>query len=108
MRKEIIELDKLGRMPNESLSDPESIDTLIDKYADLLDAVTTPITKKEGEILIKIFPDSAFYDLEWSLLQLIESLYSTLTLDDYKSLIAKCPSEEWKEALETRLNNKLK
>lgn len=103
-----MELEKLGRMLNESLSDPESIDTLIDTYADLLDSITPPITKEEGEVLIKLFPDHAFYDLEWSLLEFIESLYSTLTLDDYKSVIAKCPSKEWRGTLETRVNNKHK
>ena len=92
MRKEILELQDLGRMPNESINDDENIDNVVNSYDSLLEKITLPITYDEGEILINLFPENAFYDLQWSLLKLIESL-------------EKCPSEEWRNILSSRYNN---
>jgi hypothetical protein len=48
MRKEVIELEKLGRMPNESIDDDESVDDVIASYSSILDKITLPITYEEG------------------------------------------------------------
>lgn len=106
MRKEILELQHLGRMPNESINDDETIDNIVNSYDSLLEKIALPITYEEGEVLIKLFPENAFYDLQWSLLKLIESL--EIDGDKYKSLIDKCPSKEWKNILSSRYNNWLK
>lgn len=53
----------------------EPTDVLIDKYADLLGKITKPITLDEAHILIKLFPPTALYGIEWTLLHLIESVY---------------------------------
>ncbi|EWH11474.1 hypothetical protein KLA_15795 [Cellulophaga geojensis KL-A] len=108
IRNEIKKLNDLGRMPNESLDDPDSIDDIIDEYDELLESIEKPITYEEAEIIIGLFPENAFYDLHWTLLHLIESLFKEIKLDDYKKLIEICPSEEWKETLTIRLNNSLK
>ena len=36
MRKEILELQDLGRMPNESINDDENIDNVVNSYDSLL------------------------------------------------------------------------
>lgn len=105
MRSEFLELQKLGRMPNESINDDESIDDIINSYDSILDKISFPVTYEEAEILIRLFPENAFYDLQWSLLKLIESLIQLIDNEKYRNLIDKCPSKEWKEALNNRFNN---
>ena len=105
MRTEFLKLKKIGRMPNESLDDNESIDSLIGEYDDLLSSIELPLSYEEGKVLVSLFPDEAFYDLQWDLLKLVESLYGKITNDEYLSLIQECPSKEWKEALLTRFYN---
>ncbi|MBS6663186.1 Uncharacterised protein [Prevotella melaninogenica] len=105
MRTEFLKLKKIGRMPNESLDDNESIDSLIRDYDDLLSSIELPLSYEEGKVLVSLFPDEAFYDLQWDLLKLVESLYGKITNDEYLSLIQECPSKEWKEALLTRFYN---
>ena len=105
MRTEFLKLKKIGRMPNESLDDNESIDSLIRDYDDLLSSIELPLSYEEGKVLVRLFPDEAFYDLQWDLLKLVESLYGKITNDEYLSLIQECPSKEWKEALLTRFYN---
>ena len=85
MRTEILKLKEIGRMPNESLDDNESIDFLIRDYDELLSSIKLP--------------------LQWDLLKLVESLYGKITNDKYHSLIQECPSKEWREALLARYNN---
>ena len=105
MRTEFLKLKKIGRMPNESLDDNESIDSLIRDDDDLLSSIELPLSYEEGKVLVSLFPDEAFYDLQWDLLKLVESLYGKITNDEYLSLIQECPSKEWKEALLTRFYN---
>jgi hypothetical protein len=52
-----------------------------------------------------LFPEHAFYDLQWTLLQLIESLAQTVDYEQYGTLISQCPSEEWRKTLNIRFNN---
>ena len=105
MRTEFLKLKKIGRMPNESLDDNESIDSLIRDYDELLSSIKLPLSYEEGKVLVSLFPDEAFYDLQWDLLKLVESLYGKITNDEYLSLIQECPSKEWREALLARYNN---
>lgn len=105
MREEVLRLQKLGRMPNESINDEESIDEVINQYDSLLESIKLPITYEEGQALVKLFPENAFYDMQWSLLKIIESLIIMVSKDDYIKLINSCPSEEWREALNSRYKN---
>lgn len=68
MRNEILQLKDLGRMPNESINDTESIDELVNTYDALLEQIQLPISFDEAMVLVQIFPENAFYDLQWSLL----------------------------------------
>ena len=56
MRQEFVYLTELGRMPNESLSDDESIDKLINLYDELLENITLPLSYEEALVLVRIFP----------------------------------------------------
>ena len=104
MRNEILQLNDLGRMPNESINDTESIDELVNTYDALLEQIQLPISFDEAMVLVQIFPENAFYDLQWSLLKLVESV----CVDDenkYIQLINSCPSQEWRDTLNARYAN---
>ena len=103
MRDEVLKLKALGRMPDQSNDD--LTDEQIDVYSDLLDAIEKPITIEEAAVLIQLLPDVSLYGVEWSLLHLIESLYKVVAPEVYESMIAKCPSVEWRDALLLRFNN---
>ena len=68
MRTEILQLKDLGRMPNESINDPDNIVEVIRSYDELLKRIQLPISFDEAEVLVQIFPESSFYDLQWNLL----------------------------------------
>ena len=96
MRNEILQLKDLGRMPNESINDSDSIDELVNQ-------IQLPISFDEAMVLVQIFPENAFYDLQWSLLRLVESV--CVDDDRYIQLINSCPSQEWRDTLNTRYEN---
>lgn len=105
MRDEILQLKDLGRMPNESIHDTESIMETIRSYDVLLERIQLPISYDEAEMLVHLFPESSFYDLQWDLLKLVESV---LLIDDgerYIQLINSCPSQEWKDLMNIRYSN---
>ena len=79
MRKEVEQLALMGAMPNET---DERI------TAELI-----------------LFPPTALYGIEWTLLHLIESVYSEINSLEYRELINECNSTEFKEMLVQRLNN---
>ncbi|MDE6409021.1 MAG: hypothetical protein K2K81_02095 [Muribaculaceae bacterium] len=108
MRQEVVELSKLGQMPNESIDDTETITETVKAYDVLLSKITEPISYEEGLLLISLFPKSSFYDMQWDLLVLVESLIKTTSIKEYLTLVDKCPSEEWKELLKQRFYNWLK
>ena len=76
MRTEILQLKDLGRMPNESINDPDNIVEVIRSY-----------------------------DLQWDLLKLVESVIRIDDGDKYIQLINACPSQEWKGVLNIRYKN---
>lgn len=105
MRTEILKLKDLGRMPNESINDTNEIIEVIRSYDDLLAQIQLPISFDEAEVLVQIFPESSFYDLQWDLLKLVESVILIEEGDKYIQLINTCPSQEWKELLNSRYKN---
>lgn len=99
MRNEILQLKDLGRMPNESINDSDSIAELVNTYDALLEQIQLPIS------LMKLWcwyksSLKCFYDLQWSLLRLVESV--CVDDDRYIQLINSCPSQEWRDTLNTR------
>lgn len=105
MRTAILQLKDLGRMPNESINDSDSIVDVIRSYDELLGQIRQPISFDEAEVLVQIFPESSFYDLQWDLLKLVESIILIEEDDKYIQLINTCPSQEWKELLNIRYKN---
>lgn len=105
MRNEILQLKDLGRMPNESINDPDNIVEVIRSYDELLERIQLPISFDEAEVLVQIFPESSFYDLQWDLLKLVESVIRIDDGDKYIQLINTCPSQEWKGVLNIRYKN---
>ena len=104
MRKEFLELKKIGRMPTETLEDTEGILSLIEKYDSLISNIESPISLEEAKVIISIFPEGFFYDLHWDLVRLIES-FLWQNEQQYLKIINQCLSEEWKEVLNTRYIN---
>lgn len=105
MRTAILQLNDLGRMPNESINDTDEIIEVIRSYDDLLEQIQLPISFDEAEVLVQIFSDSSFYDLQWDLLKLVESVIRIDNGDKYIQLINACPSQEWKDVLNIRYKN---
>ena len=105
MRTAILQLNDLGRMPNESINDTDEIIEVIRSYDDLLEQIQLPISFDEAEVLVQIFTDSSFYDLQWDLLKLVESVIRIDNGDKYIQLINACPSQEWKDVLNIRYKN---
>jgi hypothetical protein len=103
VRSEVIELKELGVMPNHD--DDTVEDIVIENFENLLGSLGGSINKDEGEILIQIFPEESCYGLEWTLLHLIESLFTQISKSEYEELILKCNSLEWKNLLLTRVEN---
>lgn len=103
IRTEIIKLKELGKMPNHD--DDTVEDDIIDQFENLLGSIEKPVNKDEAEILVKLFPKESCFGIEWTLLHVVESVFKLIDFEEYKELIMKCNSEEWKETLITRLNN---
>lgn len=105
MRLAIRELQLLGRLPTETITDDETLLPLIQQYDELLQAIEQPLTLTEAQVLITLFPEGLFYDLHWDLIRLVESVEG---VDEpaYLELIDSCPSQDWKELLRTRHQNR--
>lgn len=105
MQDAIIKLKALGQMPDAIEDDPT--EETINVYDKLLSSVEKPITKEEAEVLIGIFPKSGMYGVEWLLLNLVESylIKEPWENTEYREMITACPSEEWRETMQVRLDN---
>ena len=60
MRQEFVHLQELGRMPNESLSDDEAIDRLINCYDKYLESITLPLSYEEALVFSSYLPRHSF------------------------------------------------
>ena len=102
MKENVTELVKLGKIPNDS----DMSDELFNRYDELIQ-VDEPLTFDEAELLITLFSDDCD-DLNWGLLHTIETVFDADNTERYRTLISKCNNAEFREALETRLNNAIK
>ena len=102
IREEIKKLGELGRMPDETEDDLSN--ELIDLYASLLKRVGKPLNLEVAKIIIRLFPESGLFGVEWTLLHLFETVFP-MEEDEYVRLISECPSKEWRERLLARLEN---
>lgn len=102
MKENVTELVKLGKIPNDS----DMSDELFNRYDELIQ-IDEPLTFDEAELLITLFSDDCD-DLNWGLLHTIETVFDVDNTERYRMLISKCNNAEFREALETRLNNAIK
>lgn len=102
MQEAVKKLILMGQMPsdNEEISDER-----IDDYQNLLEEIDAPLTIEEAENLVHLFPETSLFQLEWTLLHIVEAIET----DDssYRKIIDRCPSKEWRETLSKRFDNLL-
>ena len=101
MKENIMELVKLGKIPN----DDDMSDEIFNQFDELIQT-DEPLTFEEAGLLITLFSDDCD-DLNWGLLHLIESIDIHDNIERYRILISNCKNTEFKEILEIRLNNTL-
>lgn len=69
IRKEVYELEALGRLPEESGADPG----LIKKFDAAYRSIRRPVTDDEARVLVKLFGTDGCFGLASSLMHLIET-----------------------------------
>ena len=71
MRRAVRELLALGPLPSEDEAEVEQLD----RYGELLESISPPVSDDEARALVRIFPpsDESCYGLAWTLLHLIET-----------------------------------
>lgn len=104
MQEAVEKLLQLGTIP----PDDEMSDALFRQYDELIQSAE-PLSTEEAEALISLFSEDC-YDLNDGLMRLIESAFPAdrAQTEQYRAIIAKCSNDEFRELLETRLNNALK
>lgn len=105
MQNAILELRNLGRMPDSIEENPTA--EIVEKFDELLGEVKTPLTQEEVKILVNLFPKSTMYEVEWTLLHLVETylIEEPSRNAEYRQIVTMCSSDEWRETLQVRLNN---
>jgi len=100
----LIELYKIGKLP--SGSDFEYGTIPLDKFDELLRQFNLPITENEAIKLINLSPpvDTSCYEVEWSLLHLIE----TVDVEVLQNVLNNSEENELKRIIQIRLDNYLK
>ena len=68
MQGAIDELKALGRMPDSTDCEPPG--EIVGRFEKLLAKVKLPLTAEEVGVLMRTFPESTMYEVEWGLLRL--------------------------------------
>ena len=100
MRKEVIELGKLGPLPETGRAVRENLQELVNQYEKLIMSIKNPVSNDEARILSKLFGTDDCFGLVWPLIGLIESA------PDWP--LQEClgdTSNEWIQVLKQRTNN---
>jgi hypothetical protein len=90
-RPEVQKVIELGKMSIES--DSGLSEKHINRYAHYLRKVGPPITLQEAKQLVKVFPGTTLYEVEWLLLHLFELVYVRICAKEHMRLIEMCPSQ---------------
>jgi len=101
MRPEVIELEKLGPLPSDEsvLTNPNG-EALVNKYGDLILAIKPPVTDAEARVLVSILGPGDCFEVEWTLIHLIETAPNWPLLDCLVN-----SDNEWIALLKQRLKN---
>jgi hypothetical protein len=78
----------------------EKLDSVIDKYGQLIKSIRKPVTNEEARVLVTVFgPDDAF-GLVWPLIALVESAADWPLADCLENA-----DNEWIQVLKQRVRN---
>jgi len=69
MQSSILILKKFGPLPKSENATAE----LLDKYQEVFEKISLPITNDEALVLAEIFGDDDCFDMAWTILHLIET-----------------------------------
>jgi hypothetical protein len=100
VRKQIIELSRLGPLPSSEVALRDHLDGLIAKYEDLLKSIQKPVTNEEARILVTLFSPGDAFGLDWALVHLVESAPGWPLLDCLKNA-----NNEWIQLLRQTAKN---
>jgi hypothetical protein len=94
VRADIARLGLLGPLPEE---DAEIVDGVLEQYDDLLQRLVEPLSASEAEVVAGVFPQSACFGMEWTLVHLLENSegWPSGALDAVNS-------ERWRQVLAKR------
>jgi hypothetical protein len=100
MRQEVIELGRLGPWPPSDVVVREKLDSLIDKYGQLIKSIRKPVTNEEARVLVTVFGPDEGFGLVWPLIALVESAPDWPLADCLESA-----DKEWIQVLKQRVRN---
>lgn len=100
MRGEIRQLESMGPLPSSQAVEQPGVLEKVQRYTELLSSIEKPITDDEARTLAKLFSPDDCFELDWTLVHLIESapgwpLWECLRSED----------NEWIRFLRLRLKN---
>lgn len=104
MRNEVKELLEMGPFPSSRQIICSRQADLVEKYQHLLHSIKKPVTDEEAKSLVSIFGIDDFFELEWTLIQLIETAPSWPIDECLKDVenesinMLKVRAERWKNA----------
>jgi hypothetical protein len=100
VREEIKELEKMGPLPSYKIAmQPEQLEKL-ERYTLLIASIQKPVTDEEARVLASLFGPDDCFELEWTLVHLVESAPGWPLWDCLEDT-----SNEWIQTLRQRLEN---
>lgn len=100
MRKEVIELNNLGRVPSADTIIEKNLEALIAKYEELIASIDRPVSNDEARALVTVLGSDDAFGLVWPLVSLIESAPVWPLPDCLESV-----DNEWVRMLRERVRN---
>jgi len=100
MRKEIRELENMGPLPSFQTAGQPGVLEKVQRYTELLTSIEKPITDDEACALARLFSPDDCFELDWTLIHLIESAPGWPVWE-----CLKAADNEWMQLLRLRLKN---
>lgn len=100
IRQEVIELGRMGPLPESEKAVKENLQELISRYEKLIMSIKKPVTDEEARVLVTVFGSDDAFGLVWPLVSLVESAPGWP--------LAEClenNDNEWIRMLKQRLRN---
>ena len=100
MRQAIKELEDMGPLPSYAVAMRPDQSAKIERYTQLIVSISKPVTDEEARLLVRLFGPDDCFELEKSLIHLIESAPGWPLWDCLEDA-----SNEWIQMLRKRLDN---